>query len=121
MSDFLTRGPVEGVPVFSFTGIKFVSIGGSIEFIGEITQVINGIALIKDPIMVGRDARNVNKFNLMKMHMVNPIVDNQIQVPLASISFMCSPNEAFVKNYLAARSGLVTPSTVSFDEGRNGR
>jgi hypothetical protein len=117
MSDsFLLRGPQEGPPVYSILGIKFISIASSVEFIGEIIQVIDSVAVIKDPVFVGRDMRTVNKFNLVKLTRANPIVTSPIHVPISSIAFLCVPSAQFLNNYLAARSGLVTSPQMSFDD-----
>jgi len=117
MSDsFLLRGPQEGPSVFSLLGIKFISIASSVEFIGEIIQIVDSIAVIKDPVFVGRDVRSVNKFNLVKLARANPIVTTPIYVPIHSIAFLCVPSTQFLNNYLAARSGLVTGPQMSFDE-----
>jgi hypothetical protein len=117
MSDsFLLRGPQEGPPVFSVLGIKFISIASSVEFIGEIIQIVDSIAVVKDPVFVGRDVRSVNKFNLIKLTRANPVATSPIHVPISSIAFLCVPSTQFLNNYLAARSGLVTSPQMSFDE-----
>jgi hypothetical protein len=117
--DFLTSGPADIVPpVHPITGVKFISINGrNIEFIGEIVQIIDAIAIVKDPILVSRDQKDVKRFNFIVFHDANPIVHKEIQVPLSAIAFMCSPDETFVKNYLAARAGLVT--AASFSDSKN--
>ena len=115
--DFLMRGPQDTPPAsFSLTGIKFLSLTGGIEIIGEITQVFDQLLHVKDPVVVGRDVRQVARFNLVKLHKVNPIVDDTIQIPISAVAFLCAPNSSFLKNYLAARSGLVSPPMASFDE-----
>ena len=118
--DFLTSGPSNVLknPDNPLLGIKFVSISGAaIEFIGEIVEIINSVAIIKDPILMGRDTANRNKFNYIIFHKANPIVNDVIEVPLPAIAFMCHPNEEFVKNYKAARSGLVTAANVYGSDG----
>jgi hypothetical protein len=117
--DFLTSGPVDILPVIPLLGIKFISISSSIELMGEIFRVVDSVAYIKDPILLGRDQKNINRFNFIIFHHVNPIVTNEIQVPLSSIAFMCTPNERFVKNYIAARSGLVTAATFYDNDAVN--
>jgi hypothetical protein len=110
--DFLTSGPVDiGPPVMPLLGIKFISINASIEFIGEVFRIVDSVAFIKDPILLSRDQKNVSRFNFIVFHNANPIVTNEIQVPLSAIAFMCTPSERFIKNYIAARSGLVTAAT----------
>jgi hypothetical protein len=117
MNDFLMRGPKHPLPPGSlFSGIKFFSLASSIEFIGEITQVIDSMLVIKHPFVVSRDVRDVNKFNLTKMHRINPIVDDVIEVHISRIAFMCTPNPLFLKNYTASRSGLVSAIPGSFNE-----
>jgi hypothetical protein len=107
--DFLTRGPEpDPVPIHPLVGIKFVSISANIEFIGDIVRVVDSVAIVKDPILLSRDVSSANKFNFIVFHRANPIVTNEIQVPLSAVAFMCTPSDRFIKNYLAARSGLIT-------------
>jgi hypothetical protein len=106
--EFLTRGPGPETTRHPLIGIRFVSVSGSFEFIGDIVDIVDAIAFIKDPILLGRDTQNAYKFNFIPFNKANPIVTNEIQVPLSSISFLCKPSEKFVNNYLAAKIGLVT-------------
>jgi hypothetical protein len=118
-TEFLIRGPE--APSFyipPLTGVKFISISGrNLELIGEIVQIIDAVAIVKDPILVSRDQKDIKRFNLIVFHDANPIVNKEIQVPLSAMAFMCTPDDTFVKNYLAARAGLVT--AASFYDSNN--
>lgn len=115
--EFLTSGPSMVVSTHYLTGIKFMSIPGPLEFIGEIVEIVDRVAIVKSPFLLGRDVKNPTNLNFIPFHRVNPVVVNQIEVPLSSISFLSSPREQYVKQYMAARSGLVT--AVSVDLGSN--
>lgn len=110
--DFLTQGP-KTVTVTSHPalGIKFIN-SGSFELIGEIVQVVEMMAYIKDPFFLSRDPSSVNKFNFIPLNKMNPVVGRRIQLHLSAISLMCEPEEPFIKNYLVARTGLVTAVNI---------
>lgn len=120
--EFLTRGPKE-IPVFSLLGIRFVSLSGSVELIGDIVEIIDSIPIpilvVKDPIAIGRDTKNVNKFNFIKISKANPIVQDVIYIPITSVAFTCIPSDQFLNNYLAARSGLVSPPAALIFDGES--
>jgi hypothetical protein len=115
--EFLTSGPVE-VLTNPLYGIKFISIPGPLEFIGEIVEIVDRVAIVKSPFLLGRDTKVPNNLNFIPFHRINPIVVNQIEVPLQSISFLCSPRDEFIKQYKAARSGLVTAVSVNLGSNR---
>jgi hypothetical protein len=118
-TEFLTRGPeVPSFYISPLTGVKFISISGrNLEFIGEIVQIVDGVAIVKDPILVSRDQKDIKRFNFIVFHDANPIVNKEIQVPLSNMAFMCTPEDVFIKNYMAARAGLVT--AASFNDSNN--
>jgi hypothetical protein len=119
--EFLTRGPEPETTRHPLIGIRFVSVSGSFEFIGDIVDIVDSVAIIKDPVLLGRDISSTTKFNFILFNKANPIVKNEIQVPLSAIAFLCHPSDQFIKNYLAAKSGLVTAATLHGNDSGDGR
>ena len=106
------EGPIEVVSEHSLYGIRYIA-NGPYEYIGNITKVVEGIATIEDPVLVGRDKNNPSKFTFVPFDRANPIVQKKIEVPLSSITFMCPPSDSFVRNYNAAKAGLInTPGAI---------
>jgi hypothetical protein len=116
--DWLTSGP-QASYIPPLLGVKFICLKDSFEIIGEIVQVIDSVATVKDPIGVGRDSKSLTKFNFIKLKQMNPIIGDEIQIPITSMLFLCKPDDHFIKNYTAARSGLVT--AVALPNGGNVR
>jgi hypothetical protein len=112
--EWLTTGPEASYDPPPLIGIQFISLNSTpgLELIGEIIRVVDSIATVKDPIVLGRDPKNVTKFNLFRLEQMNPVVGDEIQIPLASILFFCKPKDQFGRNYIAARSGLITSSVL---------
>jgi len=111
---FLMEGPIETTILdHPLCGIRYIS-NGPIEYIGNIIKVVDGIATVDEPVLIGRDKTNPALFNLVPFNKANPIVQKRIEVPLCSITFLCSPPDSFLRNYNAAKARLInTQGTTS--------
>jgi hypothetical protein len=92
-------------------GIRFIALPG-LEFVGEITSVFDSIATVTNPMLISKDKTVPGRLEFRKFNTINPLVRDEIQVHVANIIFSFKPSDTLIKNYIAAKSGLVSAQTL---------
>jgi hypothetical protein len=110
--DFLLGRSEEREHSHFLTGVRFISILNGVEFVGEVTNVTDGIATVENPFILTREKPGSTKLELRKFNTINPLVKSTVQVPITSIIYTFVPEDFIIKNYNAAKSGLVAASSI---------
>jgi hypothetical protein len=111
--EFMLGRDQETQPSNPLLGVKFISLSNGIEFIGEVSCIIDGVAIVENPMIIFRDKTSPTKFEFKKFNSINPFVRDEILVSVSVVSFSFKPSDILLKNYMAARSGLVTASSFT--------
>ena len=100
-------------------GIRFISLTVGIEFVGEVVSVIKDIATIMKPMVLRKNPDKSGVLEFLKFSIINPVVKDELQVHVACMGFTTKPDEVLTKNYMAARSGLVSASSTGLPSPRH--